>query len=99
MQKLLSCFVGRSGGRRFFIGLRVFLIAILMASCVNSAKTPIINVDSYCAQYRKVIQSREDSNIKGTRAAKQRIVANEVTYVCLCERPEAEVCKKGSQAE
>lgn len=42
--------------------------------------------DSFCAVYQPVVQEKGDGTIAGTKGAKRRLLANELTYRKLCPK-------------
>lgn len=60
----------------------------------TSCSATLSQVDSYCSVYQKVIRAKGEGSINALLPVKQRIAANEVTYRCLCETPDAAICKK-----
>lgn len=63
----------------------------------TSCSATLSQVDSYCAVYQKIIRAKGEGAIQAPLPVKQRIAANEVTFRCLCETPDAPICKKPSK--
>lgn len=49
-------------------------------------------VDSFCTTYQQLVQAKGDGAITAVRSVKNRIAANEKTYLCLCENPQHKIC-------
>lgn len=81
--------------KRLWKSLLISLIAISMTSCAAlNLDSPVTTVDSYCQAYQRIITAKGDGAITATRSVKNRIAANEKTYVCLCADPGNKVCAK-----
>jgi len=81
---------------KFWTGLLLVLVATLTTSCENlnlgKAPVPKWEADSYCQTYQKIILAHGDGAIQATTSVKQRILANETTYRCLCEKEVGPQC-------
>ena len=67
-----------------------------MTSCAAlNLDSPVTTVDSYCQAYHRIITAKGDgaSLVKASRSVKNRIAANEKTYICLCSDPGNKICK------
>lgn len=93
-QQHLRFFGKRKLGKRFWLGANSCLILISMTGCGTSMNSshPIAS-DSYCQTYQKILRVKADGEIMANRGVKERILANEVTYRCLCEGAKGKVCE------
>ena len=41
--------------------------------------------DSFCSTYQQVVRAKGEGGVQATKEVKQRILANELTYRCLCK--------------
>jgi len=84
---------------RCWLLLRSLLLMSLMTGCESlsqlSQRDLKVTADAYCATYQKIVRARGEGNINATKAVKQRILANELTYKCLCEGFADPVCSSG----
>lgn len=48
--------------------------------------------DSFCTAYQRVIQAQGEGAIQALRPVKNRIAANEKTYICNCVTPRPKLC-------
>jgi hypothetical protein len=50
--------------------------------------------DSYCSTYQQVVQQKGEGEAltKASRSVKNRIAANEKTYLCNCVDPKPKFC-------
>ncbi len=66
---------------------------MLMTSCVGLGEIPSLTAsDSYCSTYQQIIVTKGEGNITAARSVKNRIAANEKTYICLCSNPQNKIC-------
>lgn len=63
-----------------------------MTSCVG-LETMQIASDSYCSTYQRIIVSKGEGVITAARSVKNRIAANEKTYLCNCVTPKPALCE------
>lgn len=70
------------------------LILISLTGCAtwNQNELPTAS-DSFCTTYQQLVQAQGDGTIDAKRAVRERIYANEKTYMCLCRDPGHKVCK------
>jgi len=54
-------------------------------------------IDSYCANYERVIRRKGEGAITADPVVKQRIAANEVNYRCLCEGWTSPLCRSAKK--
>jgi hypothetical protein len=65
---------------------------ISMTSCAALNPESPTASDSFCLAYQRVINNKGDGTISATRSVKNRIAANEKTYVCNCVSPRPALC-------
>jgi len=63
-----------------------------MTSCVGLGEMAATASDSYCQTYQQVIVSKGEGVIQAQRSVKNRLAANEKTYLCNCVRPKPKFC-------
>lgn len=73
--------------------LLVSLTLSSMTSCAALNQEIPIASDSFCQTYQQLIQAKGEGTISALRSVKNRIAANEKTYVCLCVNPQHKVCE------
>lgn len=73
--------------------LMISLLPLSLIAGVPGCQVTRDAVDSYCAIYRKVIQSKGEGAIQASLAVKKRIAANEVVYRCQCEKWNNPICR------
>lgn len=66
----------------------------LMTSCATLNQGMPVASDSFCATYQRLIQAKGEGTIQALRSVKNRIAANEMTYVCNCVTPRPKFCEK-----
>lgn len=54
---------------------------------------PSLAVDSYCTTYQQVVVAKGEGAISAARPVKNRIAANEKTYLCLCAEKKPAFCQ------
>lgn len=64
-----------------------------MTSCATLNPESRTASDSYCQTYQQVIRAKGEGEITALRPVKDRIAANEKSYVCLCSNPQHKICK------
>lgn len=70
------------------------LMMNLISGCaILNQESPIAS-DSFCSAYQQVIKAKGEGSITAARPVKERIEANEKTFVCLCSNPENKICTK-----
>lgn len=67
-----------------------------MTSCASLGEMAATSSDSYCSAYQQVIQTRGEGVIVAQRSVKNRIAANEKTYLCNCTDPKPQFCNASS---
>lgn len=63
-----------------------------MTSCASWNLERPTTSDSFCSTYQRLIQAQGEGAITASRAVKNRIAANEKTYVCNCTDPKPKFC-------
>ena len=56
-----------------------------MTSCAALNPPEIKVSDSFCSVYQQVVRAKGEGDVQAPKEAKQRILANELTYRCLCK--------------
>lgn len=65
---------------------------MLMTSCAGLGEMAETASDSYCQTYQRVIVTKGEGNITAARSVKNRLAANEKTYLCNCTSPKPDFC-------
>lgn len=66
----------------------IFFVAsssLILAGCASLRDLQPGAINSFCSTYQRVITAKGDGTITATRAVKQRLAANEVTFRRECE--------------
>lgn len=66
---------------------------ISMTSCAALSPESPTASDSFCSTYQRLIQAKGEGSITAARPVKNRIAANEKTYICLCSNPQNKICR------
>lgn len=78
---------------RLLKSLKASLILTLTTSCAAlNLENPAAS-DSFCSTYQQLIRAKGEGSITALRPVKNRIAANEKTYICLCSNPTHAVCR------
>ena len=77
---------------KLWTNLLASLTLTSMTSCAALNQVPLAT-DSYCSAYQRVIQAKGEGTITAARSVKNRIAANEKTYVCNCLTPRPKFCE------
>lgn len=68
---------------------------MLTTSCAAlNLENPVTVSDSFCSTYQQLIQAKGEGSIQAQRSVKNRIAANEKTYICLCSNPDHKICQR-----
>lgn len=63
-----------------------------MTSCAPWNRESPTASDSFCTTYQRLVQAKGEGVITALRPVKDRIAANEKTYVCNCTDPKPKFC-------